>query len=64
MKHYAILNNYELGSKLKCTPTDKIVSQQRLDSKKTKVVYENLDNFEIRYTNRYLGNKLKELKEI
>ena len=35
-----IVNNYSLGAKLKSTPIDKIISQERIDSKHTEVVYD------------------------
>jgi hypothetical protein len=35
-----IVNNYALGAKVKSTPTDKIVSQERIDKLHTEIVYD------------------------
>lgn len=37
-----VINNYQLGSKLHMTPTDKIVSQKRLDKSHTEIIYDGL----------------------
>lgn len=40
MKVRFVVNNYTLGAKVRSTPTDKIVSQNRIDPKHTEIVYE------------------------
>ena len=35
-----VVNNYTLGAKVKSTPTDKIVSQNRIAPKHTEIVYD------------------------
>lgn len=42
MKVSYIVNNYQLGGKVKITPMDKIVSQNRIDKSHVEIVY----NFE------------------
>ena len=39
MKVSYIVNNYQLGGKVKSTPTDKIISQNRVDKTHTEIVY-------------------------
>ena len=43
MKVRFTVNNYMLGAKVKSTPTDKIVSQERIDKAHTEIVYEITD---------------------
>ena len=43
MKVKFTVNNYMLGAKVKSTPTDKIVSQERIDKTHTEIVYEITD---------------------
>lgn len=40
MKVKYTVNNYTLGAKVKTTPVDKIVSQNRIDKGHTEIVYE------------------------
>lgn len=40
MKVMYTINNYQLGSRMRMTPVDKIVEKQRIDKSHTKVVYE------------------------
>lgn len=40
MQYAVIVNNYQLGAKVRTTPTHKIVSQERIDSKHTRIVYD------------------------
>ena len=40
MKVRFVVNNYTLGAKVRSTPTDKIVSQNRIDKTRTEIVYE------------------------
>lgn len=39
MKVLYIVNNYQLGAKVKTTQTDRIVSQNRIDKTHTEIVY-------------------------
>ena len=40
MKVMYIINNYQLGSRMRMTPVDKILEKQRIDKSHTKIVYE------------------------
>lgn len=40
MKVKFIINNYTLGVKVKSTPIDKIISQERIDKTHTELVYD------------------------
>ena len=40
MKVVYILNNYQIGGKMKTTPTEKIIYQDRINERHTQVVYE------------------------
>lgn len=40
MKVRYVVNNYQLGGKVKSTPTDRIIYQNRLDRNLTEIVYE------------------------
>lgn len=40
MKVMYMINNYQLGSRMRMTPIDKIVEKQRIDKSQTKIVYE------------------------
>lgn len=51
-----IVNNYSLGAKLKSTPIDKIISQERIDSKHTEVVYD-ISEREKAFCERVLAKK-------
>lgn len=42
MKVLYVVNNYQLGGKVKTTPTDKIISQNKIDKLHTEIIY----NFE------------------
>ena len=66
MKHYAILNNYQLGSgELRTTRVDKIVDSVRIDKYHTKVVWDSLTLDEQEHIVRALfGGKKWKLKEM
>lgn len=51
MKVMYIINNYQLGSRMRMTPVDKIVEKQRIDKSHTKVVYE-ITEIEKRFIDR------------
>jgi hypothetical protein len=40
MKVMYIINNYQLGSRMRMTPVDKIVEKQRVDKSHTQIIYE------------------------
>lgn len=40
MKVLYTVNNYQLGGKIKTTPTDRIISQNRIDKSHTEIVYD------------------------
>lgn len=52
-----ILNNYMLGAKLKSAPTHKIMIQNRLDSKKTEVIFNDLTEREYEFINKLLAKQ-------
>ena len=56
MKVRFVVNNYTLGAKVRSTPTDKIVSQKRIDPKRMEIVYEITDS-EKRFCERVLAKK-------
>lgn len=53
-----VVNNYQLGSKVRTTPTHKIVSQERLDSKHTVIVYGDINDRERQFIEKVLAKKL------
>lgn len=60
MRHSVILNNYQIGAKLKTAPIHKIIKQGRISSKATKVVFEELTRNEIILCEKLFGSKFKE----
>lgn len=60
---YWIINNYQLGSKLEITPTEKIIEQTRLDRCHTKVVYEGLTPNETQLCEKCFGRNGKMIEE-
>ena len=56
MKVRFTVNNYTLGAKVRSTPTDKIVSQKRIDKTHTEIVYE-INNNEKQFCERVLAKK-------
>lgn len=56
MKVKFIVNNYTLGAKVKSTPTDKIVSQERIDEVYTEIVYD-IDEREKQFCEKVLAKK-------
>lgn len=56
MKVRFVINNYTLGAKVKSTPTDKIVSQNRIDPKHTEIVYE-INDREREFCEKVLAKK-------
>lgn len=58
MKVKFTVNNYMLGAKVKSTPTDKIVSQERIDKAHTEIVYE-INDREKQFCEKVLAKKGK-----
>ena len=56
MKIRFTVNNYMLGAKVKSTPTDKIVSQERIDKAHTEIVYE-INDREKQFCEKVLAKK-------
>ena len=56
MKVRFVVNNYTLGAKVRSTPTDKIVSQNRIDHNHTEIVYEITDR-EKQFCEKVLAKK-------
>lgn len=56
MKVRFVVNNYTLGAKVRSTPTDKIVSQNRTDPKHTEIVYE-INDREKQFCEKVLAKK-------
>ena len=52
-----VVNNYTLGAKVKTTPTHKLVAQERLDSKHTKLMYSDVTQREIEFIEKVLSCK-------
>ena len=58
MKVKFTVNNYMLGAKVKSTPTNKIVSQERIDKAHTEIVYE-INDREKQFCEKVLAKKGK-----
>ena len=58
MKVRFVVNNYTLGAKVRSTPTDKIVSQERIDKAHTEIVYE-INDREKQFCEKVLAKKGK-----
>ena len=56
MKVKFTVNNYMLGAKVKSTPTDKIVGQERIDKAHTEIVYE-INDREKQFCEKVLAKK-------
>lgn len=56
MKVKFTVNNYMLGAKVKSTPTDKIISQERIDKTHTEIVYE-INDREKQFCEKVLAKK-------
>ena len=59
-----VINNYTWGAKLKSAPTHKIITQNRLDSKKTEVIFAGLTEREYEFINKLLGKQGKILERL
>lgn len=56
MKVKFTVNNYMLGAKVKSTPVDKIVSQERIDKTHTEIVYD-INEIEKKFCEKVLAKK-------
>lgn len=56
MKVKFTVNNYTLGAKVKSTPIDKIISQERIDKVHTELVYE-INDREKQFCEKVLAKK-------
>lgn len=56
MKVQFVVNNYTLGAKVRSTPTYKIVSQNKIDTKHTEIVYE-INDREKQFCEKVLAKK-------
>ena len=56
MKVRFVVSNYTLGAKVRSTPTDKIVSQNRTDPKHTEIVHE-INDREKQFCEKVLAKK-------
>lgn len=56
MKVKFIVNNYTLGAKVKSTPIDKIISQERIDKTHTELVYD-INEIEKKFCEKVLAKK-------
>lgn len=57
-----IVNNYMLGAKVKSTPVDKIHTKDRIDSKRTKLVYSDVTEREVQLIEKVLAKKVNIIK--
>lgn len=57
-----IVNNYMLGAKVKSTPVDKIYTKDRIDSKRTKLVYSDVTEREVQLIEKVLARKVNIIK--
>lgn len=57
MKVKFVVNNYQLGAKIKSTPVDKIVLQNRLDRYHTEVIYDELSDNEKKFCEKVLSRQ-------
>lgn len=58
MTYKVTVNNYQLGSKVRTTPTHKIVSQERIDSRHTVIVYDDINDRERQFIEKVLAKRL------
>lgn len=57
MKVRFVLNNYQMGAKLKTAPTDKIISQVRLDRSHTEVIFKDVTSREVDFMEKLFAKK-------
>ena len=54
-----IVNNYVLGARVRITPTHKITSQERIDSRHTQIIYSDVTERERVFIEKALSHKTK-----
>ena len=59
MKVEFIVNNYTLGAKVKSTPIDKIIFENRIDKSHTSIIYDNINERELSFIQKVLARKGK-----
>ena len=59
MKIEITINNYQIGSRMRMTPTHKIVEQIRIDKLHTKIVYDNITENEKQFIEKVYAKKSK-----
>lgn len=52
-----IVNNYQMGSKVKMTPMHKITSRDRIDKSHTELIYTNITQREKEFIEKVLAKK-------
>lgn len=61
MKVQFTVNNYQLGAKVKTTPTHKIIEQNRIDKDHTIIIFNDITTREKEFIERVLSKKGIEL---
>lgn len=51
------VNNYQLKAKVKSMPIHKIIKQERLDSKHTVIIFDDVTDYEIQLINKLIGGR-------
>ena len=57
MTFKVIINNYQLGTMVKLTPTHKIVRRDRLDKSHTQISYDNVTEREVQFIKKVFGKE-------
>ena len=63
MTYRVIVNNYQLGGKVRTTPTHKIIFQERIDSKHTVITYGDINDRERQFIERVLAKRLEVVEQ-
>lgn len=58
MTYKVTVNNYQLGAQVRTTPTHKIISKERTDSRHTVIIYADINDRERQFIERVLSKKL------
>ena len=58
MLYKITINNYSLGARLRMTPTDKIVSQERISPKATVITYDLRTKGEVEFIEKVFARKM------
>lgn len=54
-----MVNNYQIGAKVKTTPTHKITSRERINSRCTVIRYSDVSEREVQFIEKILARKAK-----